>query len=125
MRGLGGANGRSPPGYGVCSLLTWTDLATRGVVDWRLTKTSIHARAAPLPLDLCVVKRSERRCVLEGRGEGVTLGDKSQNQGLISVDRSNKATLLLTIPRSIFKSSAKDLSPPIFEIVISYDTGRS
>ena len=40
------------------------------------------------------------------------------NKGLISVDRSNKTTLLLTIPRSLFKSSAKDLSPPIFEIAI-------
>src|ERR1700709_2505750 len=30
------------------------------------------------------------------------------NKGLISADRSNKATLLLTIPRSVFKSSAKD-----------------
>ena len=35
------------------------------------------------------------------------------NKGLISADRSNKATLLLTIPRSLFKSSAKDLPPPI------------
>ena len=32
-----------------------------------------------------------------------------ENKGLISVDRSNKTTLPLTIPRSIFKSSAKDL----------------
>ncbi|KAL1914197.1 hypothetical protein VTP21DRAFT_9681 [Calcarisporiella thermophila] len=40
------------------------------------------------------------------------------NKGLISADRSNKATLLLTIPRSVFKSSAKDLSRPIFEIAI-------
>ena len=40
-----------------------------------------------------------------------------ENKGLISVDRNNKATLLLTIPRSIFKSSTKDLSCPIFEIV--------
>ncbi len=38
--------------------------------------------------------------------------------GLISVDRSNKATLLLTIPRSKFKSSAKDLSSLIFEVII-------
>ena len=36
-----------------------------------------------------------------------------ENKGLISADRNNKATLLLTIPRSVFKSSAKDLSPPI------------
>ena len=38
--------------------------------------------------------------------------------GLISADRSNKATLLLTIPRSVFKSFAKDLSPPISCIAI-------
>ena len=38
--------------------------------------------------------------------------------GLISADRSNKATLLLTIPRSKFKSSAKDLSSLIFEVII-------
>lgn len=41
-----------------------------------------------------------------------------RTKGLISADRSNKATLLLTIPRSLFKSSAKDLSSPIFEITI-------
>ena len=81
------------------------------------------ARGVCSPLT-CEGTRGEVCEVVRGGG-GVTLGDKSQNQGLISVDRSNKATLLLTIPRSIFKSSAKDLSPPIFEIVISYDTGRS
>ena len=59
----------------------------------------------PLPGSGCVGK-----CVCENTN--------LQNKGLISVDRSNKATLLLTIPRSLFKSSAKDLSPPIFEIVI-------
>ena len=31
----------------------------------------------------------------------VVLNYKSQNKGLISADRSNQATLLLTIPRSI------------------------
>ena len=40
------------------------------------------------------------------------------NKSLISADRSNKATLLLTILRSLFKSSAKDLSSPISQIVI-------
>ena len=34
------------------------------------------------------------------RGGEVFLRTNRQNQGLISVDRSNKATLLLTIPRS-------------------------
>ena len=41
-----------------------------------------------------------------------------KNTGLISANRSTKATLKLTIPGSVFKSSAKDLSYPIFEIVI-------
>ena len=46
------------------------------------------------------------------------------NKGLISVDRRTKPTLILTIPRSLFKSSTKDLSSAIFEIVIqSYDLG--
>ncbi len=36
--------------------------------------------------------------------------------GRISVDRSSKATLPLTIPRPIFKSSAKDSSPRSSEI---------
>ena len=44
--------------------------------------------------------------------------DKSWNKGLISVDRRTKPTLILTIPRSSFKSSTKDLSFPIFEIMI-------
>jgi hypothetical protein len=34
------------------------------------------------------------------------------------VDRSSKATLPLTIPRRIFKSSAKDSSPRSFGIAI-------
>ena len=41
-----------------------------------------------------------------------------RNKGLISADRSATSTLLLTIPRSLFKSSAKDLSSPISEIMI-------
>ncbi len=43
-----------------------------------------------------------------------------QNKGLISADRGTKATLMLTIPCSIFKSSTKDLSFPIFELVIQH-----
>ena len=56
------------------------------------------------------------------RGEMFCKRTNRQNKGLISVDRSNKATLLLTIPRSKFKSSAKDLSRPIFEIVFQRTT---
>lgn len=44
-------------------------------------------------------------------------GNKSLGRwGRISVDRSSKATLPLTIPRPIFKSSAKDSSPRSSEI---------
>lgn len=40
------------------------------------------------------------------------------NKGLISADRNTRIALMLTIPRSLVKSSTKDLSFPIFEIVI-------
>ena len=53
-----------------------------------------------------------RACVHACRGGGAQ--DKSENKGLISEDRSNKTTLPLTIPRSLFKSSAKDLAPTMF-----------
>jgi hypothetical protein len=43
-----------------------------------------------------------------------------KNKGLISADRGTKATLMLTIPRSVFKSSTKDLSFPIFELVFQH-----
>ena len=45
-------------------------------------------------------------------------GTNQENKGLISVDRRAKPTLILTIPCSLFKSSAKDLSLPILEIMI-------
>ena len=44
-----------------------------------------------------------------------------QNKGWISADRGTKATLMRTIPRSLFKSSTKDLSLPIFELMFSLD----
>ena len=40
------------------------------------------------------------------------------NRGLISADRGTRATLLRTIPRSMFKSYTKDLSCPMFELVV-------
>jgi hypothetical protein len=43
-----------------------------------------------------------------------------QNKGRISTDRGTKATLMLTIPCSIFKSFTKDLSLSIFELVIQH-----
>ena len=43
-----------------------------------------------------------------------------QNKGLISADRGTKATLVRTIPRSLFKSYTKDLSFSIFELVFQY-----
>lgn len=44
------------------------------------------------------------------RGNPSSNHRKSDNSGLISVDRNNKATLPLTIPGRTFKSYAKDLS---------------
>lgn len=43
--------------------------------------------------------------------------NKSDNRGLISADRNNKATLLLTIPRCTSKSYAKDLSSRILTLL--------
>ena len=47
-------------------------------------------------------------------------GTNLQNKGLISADRGTRATLMLTIPRSLFKSYTKDLLFPIFELVIQH-----
>ena len=40
-----------------------------------------------------------------------------RNRGRTSADRSTKATLMLTVPRSLIKSSTKDLTWPSLEIV--------
>ena len=42
-----------------------------------------------------------------------------QNKGWTSADRSTKATLMLTVPRSLFKSSTKDLTWPTLENIIA------
>ena len=54
----------------------------------------------------------------------VLLCTNLQNKGLISADRGTKATLMLTIPRSLFKSYTKDLSFPIFELVFQHRPTR-
>ena len=46
------------------------------------------------------------------------------NAGWISADRSTKTTLILTIPGSGIKSSTKDLSFPIFEIMFQREPFR-
>ena len=58
-------------------------------------------------------KRTERRDREEkigGKGKQIC-----RTEGLVSEDRRNKATLLFTTPCSLFKSSAKDLSPEILD----------
>ncbi|KAJ7385993.1 hypothetical protein OS493_012326 [Desmophyllum pertusum] len=64
-------------------------------------------------------KYKEGTSTLVGTKERTVFSDK----GLISEDRSNKATLQLTIPRSLFKSSAKDLSPETLEFAIDSAVG--
>lgn len=57
-------------------------------------------------------RHPERRCplggLLVGRGGGCGVGRIRATRGWISVDRGSKATLPLTMPRRVFKSSAKD-----------------
>ena len=43
-----------------------------------------------------------------------------RNRGRTSADRSTKATLMLTVPRSLIKSSTKDLTWPSLEIVFRH-----
>ena len=43
-----------------------------------------------------------------------------RNKGWTSADRSTKATLMLTVPRSLIKSSTKDLTWPSLEIVFRH-----
>ena len=46
------------------------------------------------------------------------------NEGLISADRSAETTLMLTIPRSLRKSSTKDLSYPILQLLFRHEAYR-
>ena len=43
-----------------------------------------------------------------------------RNRGRTSADRSTRATLVLTVPRSLIKSSTKDLTWPSLEIVFRH-----
>ena len=56
--------------------------------------------------------------LVEGRRR--VLETNLQNKGLISADRGTRATLMRTIPRSLFKSYTKDLLFPIFELVFQH-----
>lgn len=47
-----------------------------------------------------------------------------QNKGLISTDRNNKVTLQRTIPRSKFKSSARDSAPLACREIAMHGQGR-
>ncbi len=47
-------------------------------------------------------------------------GTNRQNIGLISADRGTEATLIAYNTLFLFKSSTKDLSLPIFELVIRH-----
>jgi hypothetical protein len=55
-----------------------------------------------------------------GKRGNIKINKSLEHKGLISADRGTKATLMLTIPGSLFKSYAKDLSLPIFELVIQH-----
>ena len=68
-------------------------------------------------------KQSNWGCLVVGRGGRVIWSydhTNHRNKSLISADRRTKPTLMLTIPRSLFKSSTRDLSCPIFGIMIQH-----
>ena len=73
------------------------------------TQTQVIARVCCLVPPLCTHSSAEQCSAVQ------QCAQICRTKGLISEDRSNKATLLLTIPRSLFKSSAKDLSLEILE----------
>ncbi len=50
--------------------------------------------------------------------------NKSEDIGWVSADRDTKATLMLTTPSLVFKSYTKDLSLPIFVLVIQHHLHR-
>ena len=64
-----------------------------------------------VPLTPLIPLTSPHDSATQGRS---ALRTNHSNMGLISADRNNKATLLLTIPCFQFKSSAKDLSTSRF-----------
>ena len=75
---------------------------------------------------VCVGERDSLRHAHPRTHRGVVMGcvwcrTNQGNKGLISADRRTKPTLVRTIPRYIVKSSTRDLSYPIFSIVLSYD----
>ena len=96
---------------------------------WIISPNGNQIRQSPINLCLATVrpnsapkKRRKRpkKKKKEEEEERRKLVTNLQNGGLISTDRGTKATLTLTIPRSIFKSFTKDLSRSIFELVFQH-----
>ena len=63
---------------------------------------------SPHRLDTLIIRKRESVVVYNIYIYNTT---NQENKGLISEDRRNKSTLPLTIPRSLYKSSAKDPVP--------------
>ena len=95
-------------GYGVlCGLVVWGVLGVRRLFVLRGISRRRHSwRTSSIPFFVwgkettAAAQRSHRH--------------KSRNKGGTSTDRSTKATLMLTVPRSITKSSTEDLTRPTF-----------
>jgi hypothetical protein len=117
--------------YGPCSVpslgapnafgLLFTPAAPqRPVLDLVIETTFFSSSPCPPSGLVAALEFWEERERREG-GRSICLnGTNLQNKGLISADRGTRATLTLTIPRSLFKSYAKDLSFPIFELVFQH-----
>ncbi len=107
LPGLGGWT-ESPSGWARAQLppvLPWGWPEAQLPPPWAQADStdSLPSMGAP---DLCISRAPSRKPrPWPKKGQIIGTG------GRISVDRSSKATLPLTIPRPIFKSSAKDSSP--------------
>ena len=104
-----------------CQLVPWCGKNERGggrtrneVVFVIRTAAVSSARYQFFMIDLV---REQQQSTLDDRSADVRGTNKSKNKGLISADRRTKPTLMLTIPRSLVKSSTKDLSFPTVGIV--------
>lgn len=107
-------------GSQVLFFLTTSYKAGRGVIFSKSWRNDVELQGSPAGKSKNRQVLSFHDAELQGcSSAGCSKRTNLENKSLISADRSNKATLLLTILRFVFKSSAKDLSPPIFHISIS------
>lgn len=97
-------------------LVKWTT-SPRSLTWWAWT---IYTILEINSLSLFQEEQKRKKIIREMSERCSLMRTNLSNKSLISADRTNKGTLPLTILRCIFKSSAKDFTSPIFEIIIHW-----